>query len=136
MCLRTKIQRKHLFLHVYKPGIQIKTALNLFYKASSRTNLAILLILAGDIESNQGPKHQCGLCQKLVKRNDRAIQCDICDLWVHIRCENISKAQYNHLVNSENDSEWYCSKCKAYCYLCNVIVKNNDPAVRCDNCNN
>ena len=82
MCLCTNIQRKHLFLHVYKPGIQIKTALNLFYKASSRTNLAILLILAGDIESNPGHKHQCGLCQKPVKRNDRAIQ---------IRCENISK---------------------------------------------
>ena len=59
--------------------------------------------------------------------NDRAIQ---------IRSENISKDQYNHLVNSENDSQWYCSKCKAYCYLCNVIVKDNDPAVRCDNCNN
>jgi hypothetical protein len=73
--------------------------------------------------------------KKLVKRNDKAIQCDGCDLWVHARCENISKKDYDKLVKAEQ-SDWFCTNCSAQCYLCNKQVKPNDPAVQCDNCNN
>ena len=37
------------------------------FKPSKGTNLFILIILAGDIEMNPGPKFQCGLCKKYCK---------------------------------------------------------------------
>ena len=100
------------------------------------TNFTMLLILAGDIETNPGPKNQCGACKKLVKRTDNALCCDSCDHWVHIRCENIKMKDYKKMVESNNDEDWYCSNCNANCYLCNKQVKSLDPAVKCDNCNN
>ena len=60
--------------------MQRKTEQNLPYTPNHKTNLVLLLILAGDIEVNPGPKYQCDVCKKRVKRNDNAIQCDSCDL--------------------------------------------------------
>ena len=40
------------------------------FKPSKGTNLFILIILAGDIEMNQGPRFQCGLCKKYCKASD------------------------------------------------------------------
>ena len=37
------------------------------FKPSKGTHLFILIILAGDIEMNQGPRCQCGLCKKFCK---------------------------------------------------------------------
>ena len=37
------------------------------FKSSIGTNLNTLLILAGDIEMNPGPKFQCRLCKKILQ---------------------------------------------------------------------
>ena len=37
------------------------------FKPSKGTNLFILIILAGDIEINPGPKFQCRLCRKVLQ---------------------------------------------------------------------
>jgi hypothetical protein len=87
-----------------------KTEQNLQYTSNHKTNLVLLLILAEDIEVNPGPKYQCGVCKKRVQRNDKAIQCDGCDLWVLARCENISKKDYDKLVKAEQ-SDWFCTNC-------------------------
>jgi hypothetical protein len=115
--------------------MQRKTEQNLQYTPNHKTILLVLLILAADIEVNLGPQYQCNVCKKRVKRNDNAIQYDSCDLWVHARCENISKKDYDRLVKAEQ-SDWFCTNCSAQCYLFNKQVKPNDPAVQCDNCNN
>ena len=42
-------------------------------------HLSLFLLMAGDIESNPGPrrpKYPCGLCSAAVKRNDPAVCCD------------------------------------------------------------
>ena len=54
-------------------------------------------------------ENPCGLCYKAVANNHRSIQCDICDLWIHIKCNNISPSKYEELMS---DSEpWICIKC-------------------------
>ena len=55
----------------------------------------------------------CGLCNKPVGSNHRSIQCDVCNFWVHIKCNNISPSKYDELVNQkENDKEpWICINC-------------------------
>ena len=47
-----------------------------------------LLILCGDISSNPGPKckHPCEICSKTVRSNQRAVQCDSCNAWYHVKC--------------------------------------------------
>ena len=55
------------------------------------------------------PQFPCGICEKPVAKNHKAIQCDKCKLWVHIKCNKINVQTYNLLINDE--STWYCLKC-------------------------
>ena len=55
------------------------------------------------------PKCPCGICAKHVEKNHNAVCCDICNLWVHIKCNNITKFCYRKLQNSQDP--WYCKKC-------------------------
>ena len=36
------------------------------------------------------PKFPCGICATAVAKNHNAV-CDICNLWAHIKCNNITK---------------------------------------------
>ena len=36
------------------------------------------------------PKFPCGICSKAVEKNRNAVCCDGCNLWVHIRCNNLN----------------------------------------------
>ena len=69
-----------------------------------------LLILSGDVEANPGPvKYPCSLCRKPTKSNQKAIQCDFCDAWTHLKCTSLSLSQYQKLANS--DETFYCNLC-------------------------
>ena len=49
----------------------------------------LLLLLAGDIPLNPGPRkpqYPCGLCLYAVSARQRAIQCDNCEFWIHLKC--------------------------------------------------
>ena len=51
--------------------------------------LSLLLLLAHDIELNQGPRpirFPCGECGKAVKGKDHGIACDSCEVWFHTKC--------------------------------------------------
>ena len=51
--------------------------------------LILGILLNGDIHINPGPiKYPCTLCQKSVRSNQKAIQCDFCDNWTHL-CEHV-----------------------------------------------
>lgn len=69
-----------------------------------------LLILSGDIEVNPGPiKFPCQNCAKPVKSNQKAIQCDFCDIWVHLKCTRLTTEEYRILENS--DETYFCEVC-------------------------
>lgn len=54
----------------------------------------------------------CGTCALLVKDDDEALCCDICDTWYHIKCENVSKSKYSFLQEEGNDDiSWHCKGC-------------------------
>ena len=61
------------------------------------------------------PKFPCGICSKNVNENHHAICCDICDQWVHIRCNLLCEKDYNSLKNNpESDqpkNDFYCMTC-------------------------
>ena len=102
------------------------------FKPSKGTNLFILIILAGDIEMNPGPRFQCGLCKKYCKASDRLLECEECEKRFHASCSNLSD---NELLRIESgDGAWYCTNCKADCGLCSGAVLKGHKAVQCDIC--
>ena len=102
------------------------------FKPSKGTNLFILIILAGDMEINPGPRFQCGLCKKYCKASDRLLECKECEKRFHALYSNLGD---NALVRIESgDGAWYCTNCKADCGLCSGAVLKGHKAVRCDSC--
>ena len=41
----------------------------------------------------------CGICLNPVAKNHKAVKCDNCDLWIHIKCNKIN-VQTSDLQNS------------------------------------
>lgn len=56
-------------------------------------------------------KHLCRGCYKEVKELDSAISCDICEMWTHRSCSDISIRLYNELKYKSN-FPWTCNKCR------------------------
>ena len=81
---------------------------NSSHKSSILLNL---ILLCGDVNVNPGPnwKYACGLCKKPVKSNQRGIQCDSCDVWIHTRCLGMNNDEYQLLANSS--CWWICPGC-------------------------
>ena len=102
------------------------------FKPSKGTNLLTLIILAGEIEMNPGPRFLCRLCKKYCKATDKFVTCNDCEKRFHATCANSSEKELSSLKN-ENEP-WYCSDCKADCGLCSGAVLNSHKAVQCDKC--
>ena len=54
-------------------------------------------------------KYPCNICNKAVATTHKAIQCDLCDMWVHIKCNRINNQTYQLLQNC--NASWYCYQC-------------------------
>ena len=54
-------------------------------------------------------KFPCRICVKNVHDNDKAVQCDLCELWIHIKCNNLNYLDCKYLQNC--DEFWYCMEC-------------------------
>ena len=74
---------------------------------SGLDNLSFLM-LCGDMPLNPGPnwRYPCGVCEKPVKKNQKGLQCDSCDLWHHTKSCHVSDTVYNALANSS--CSWIC----------------------------
>ena len=55
------------------------------------------------------PNFPCSSCEKNVNNNHRAIQCDICDKWIHLKCNFLNNKDYDNLKKS--DDPFFCIKC-------------------------
>jgi hypothetical protein len=54
-------------------------------------------------------KNRCAVCFKCVRDNQRAIFCDSCNHWVHLKCTNLSCQDY--ITMSDSTDSWYCQQC-------------------------
>ena len=41
------------------------------------------------------PKFSCRICAKNAHDKDKAVQCDLCELWIHIKCNNHNDLDYS-----------------------------------------
>ena len=62
--------------------------------------LALLLLKAGDVETNPGLKHThtqvwiCDICHREIIRKQTSFRCNHSEHWVHLRCAHIRVDQY------------------------------------------
>ena len=67
--------------------------------------------LCGDIHPNPGPSStECTVCYKSVAKNHRAIACDLCSKWCHIKCGGVTPKEYRQLQREDNFA-WTCPPC-------------------------
>ena len=118
---------------VFSPGLQrnvYDTARNCFqphgrrylstrisrYPNSEASFTLTRLVISGDIALNPGPATSdnsstcCSVCKKQVLVNHRAIECDICCYWCHIRCGEVLLCEYRQL-QATRDFHWTCPSC-------------------------
>ena len=80
------------------------------------------------------PKFPCRICVKNVSDKDKAVQGDLCKLWVHIKCNNLNYLDYRYLQNS-NES-WYCIECCSTIFPINSLTSNKNFLDCCTNTDN
>ena len=56
--------------------------------------------------------YPCGVCNRKVGDHMRAIQCDLCNYWNHMKCDQIEPSHYEKLKKPENTQHHFCRLCK------------------------
>ena len=68
-------------------------------------------------------KFPCKICENNVTYCNQAIQCDLCDSRVHIKCNDLNYIDYKFLQNS-NDP-WFCISCCSKIFPFNTAKNKN-----------
>ena len=84
---------------------------------------------------NYPAKFPCKFCAKNVSENVKTVQCDLCELWVHIKYDNLNYVDYRYLQNSTNES-WYCIECCSTIFPSNSLSSNKNFLACCTNTDN
>ena len=63
------------------------------FNPSKGTNLLILIILAGDIEMNPGPRSQCRLCKTILQGIRKSVKCEECEKRFHTSCISLDEKE-------------------------------------------
>ena len=70
------------------------------------------------------PKFHCRICAKNVRDKDNALKCDLCKLWIHIKCNNLNHLDYRYLQNY--DESWYCIEYCSTIFPFNSLSNNKN----------
>ena len=94
--------------------------------------LLLLIAISCDVETNPGPVQAhmylendstvfpCGNCENPVTWKCKGVQCDMCQIWFHADCQNVSDSLYDRLGDSTVGlAVWKCSICE------NINVSNS-----------
>ena len=60
---------------------------------------------------------------------DKAVQCDLFELWIPIQCNNLSYLDYRYLRNC--DESWYCMKCCSTTFSFNSLSSDKNFQICC-----
>ncbi|KAJ8019402.1 hypothetical protein HOLleu_42043 [Holothuria leucospilota] len=84
------------------------------FRTNSTTKIALLLLTAGDVNPNPGPKYvpkyPCKVCNKAAKWGQYCIECEQCGSWFHALCTGLSREMYSVLARHPSYT-WICCDC-------------------------
>lgn len=109
--------------------IRKSLVLNLNSTNSPTAWLFSLLIISGNVESNPGPptmRYPCGVCSKPCRKNQKSIQCDTCETWIHEKCAHIDPHNWAILANTS--ISWHCLNCALPNYSSSLFNSFNQSA--------
>ena len=83
---------------------------------------------------NTGPKarYPCSICCLPVRRNQKALLCDLCKLWCHCKCSGVNNEAYLYYQQISHFT-WNCSHCITGClpfHDCSFLT-SEDSMVTC-----
>ena len=65
-------------------------------------------------------KVDCGLCSCAVLNGHKAVQCDLCEMWIHNECSYISFGEYETLENT--NCSWNVQNVKCSSSLILILI--------------
>ena len=65
----------------------------------------------------------CSVYHKSIGDKENSIFCDLCKLWVHVKCYNLNHVDYQYL--SSCTDPWYCLHCNSEIYAFDSLSKQN-----------
>ena len=63
------------------------------------------------------------ICEKSVSDKDDVIQCDICQAWIHLKCNKLNYINYNYLKGSSDP--WFCLCCCSTIFPFRLLSKKS-----------
>ena len=75
------------------------------------------------INSNFNTVFPCKICNSNIKDTDSAAQCDICQFWIHIKCNNLNHIGYKYLQGSSDP--WFCISCCNETFPFGILTNKN-----------
>ena len=79
------------------------------------------------------PKLPCRTCAKNVRDKDKAVNCNLCEHWIHIKCNNLNYLHYKYLQTCYGP--WYCIKCCSKIFPFNSLSSDKNFLACCTNTN-
>ena len=64
---------------------------------------------------------KCAVCNRTVAKNHRAIECSLCNTWVHVKCQKFDDSEY--VKYQTQDLCFFCIRCTDECF---PFAKIND----------
>ena len=75
------------------------------------------------ISSNSNTVFPCNICNTNTKDTDSAAQCDICQFWIHMKCNNVNHNDYKYLQGSSDP--WFCISCCNEIFPFRILTNKN-----------
>ena len=79
------------------------------------------------------PKFPCKICARNVHNKDKAVQCDLCELWIHIKWNNLNYVDCRYLQKCEKP--WYCRECCSTIFPFNSLSSSRNVLACCTDSN-
>ena len=112
----------------FVPGNRANVTCKNYMTVNAKSILLLCMMQSGDIHphpgldvQNQGPtqkkkctqpKFPCVSCSRGVTASCKAVSCNLCQNWTHIRCTGfITDARYDKLVQEELELDFICNGC-------------------------
>ena len=73
-------------------------------------------------------------CKKPVKSDQEGLLCETCKKWVHLKCTDLTDAQYDFLKVHEDDAPFFCLNCCPRPHYADIICDNisSNPSANVD----
>ena len=63
-------------------------------------------------ENKEDIAEPCGVCELNVEKGGKGIECEVCKVWFHPRCVDLTDIEYDVLCHHKIGTiHWYCASC-------------------------